>query len=291
MDELVEIRWHGRGGQGAVTSAELLALTAIREGKVAQAFPSFGPERRGAPVIAFNRISKDKPIRARAAIAEPDIVIVLDPGLLGIIDVAHGLKDGGTLVVNSPRELSAVNSEIGGPWRLAVVDATRIARDILKRPIVNTAMLGALVKATGIVNLESLFQPLQERFGRLAESNIKACREAHKETLIMEPTPGAKRPEKVYPVEKWPSWKELNIGFVVTEVGSARGYQTGYWKSEHPVRDNERCIKCGMCALFCPEDCIRQTEEGYFEADDFYCKGCGICARECWTGAVTMVEV
>ena len=291
MDELIEVCWHGRGGQGAVTSAELLALTAIREGKIAQAFPSFGPERRGAPVIAFNRISKDKPIRSRAAVAEPDIVVVLDPGLLGIIDVTHGLKDGGTLVVNSPRELADVNSEIGGPWRLAVVDATRIARDILKIPIVNTAMLGALAKATGIVNLESLFQPLQERFGRLAESNIKACGKAYEETLIMEPIPGSKRPEKIYPVERWPSWKELNIGFVVTEIGNARGYQTGYWKSEHPVRDNERCIKCAMCALFCPEDCIRQIEAGYFEADDFYCKGCGICARECWTGAITMVEV
>ncbi len=291
MDELVEICWHGRGGQGAVTSAELLALTAIREGKVAQAFPSFGPERRGAPVIAFNRISKDKAIRSRAAIAEPDIVVVLDPGLLGIIDVTHGLKDGGTLVVNSPKGLAGVNSEIGGPWRLAVIDATSIARDILKRPIVNTAMLGALIKATGVVNLESLFQPLQERFGKLAQINIKACRKAYEETLIMEAIPGSKRPQKVYPVEKWPSWKELNVGFVVTEVGNARSYQTGYWRAETPAWNNERCIKCGMCALFCPEDCIRQTEEGYFEADEFYCKGCGMCARECWTQAITMVEV
>ncbi len=291
MSGLIEIRWHGRGGQGAVTSAELLALTAIREGKIAQAFPSFGPERRGAPVIAFNRISKDKPIRSRAAIAEPDIVIVLDPGLLGIIDVTHGLKSGGTLVVNSPQELPTVHAEIGGPWRLAVVDATGIARDILKRPIVNTAMLGALMKAAAVVNLESLVQPLQERFGKLGESNIKACHKAYEQTRIMEPVPGAKRPEKVYPVEKWPSWRELNVGFVVTDVGNARSYQTGYWKSERPVRDNERCIKCGMCALLCPEDCIHQTAENYFEADEFYCKGCGICARECWTGAITMVEV
>ena len=290
MDNIVEIRWHGRGGQGAVTSAELLALTAIKEGKIAQAFPSFGPERRGAPVIAFNRISTDKPIRSRAAITEPDIVVVLDPGLLGIIDVTRGLRDGGVLVVNSSKGLATVNSEIGGPWKLAVVDATAIARDILKRPIVNTAMLGALLRATGVVNLESLTQPLQERFGKLSEINVKACSRAYEEVLITESVPGAKKAEKVYPIEKSLSWKELNPGFVVTEMGNARSYQTGYWKSERPVRDNVKCIKCGMCALFCPEDCIRQDAEGFFEADEFYCKGCGICARECWTGAITMVE-
>ncbi|MCD6600234.1 MAG: 2-oxoacid:acceptor oxidoreductase family protein [Dehalococcoidia bacterium] len=290
MNDITEIRWHGRGGQGAVTSAELLALTAIKEGNIAQAFPSFGPERRGAPVIAFNRISAGKPIRSRAAIAEPDIVVVLDPGLLGIIDVTRGLRDGGVLIVNSSKGLATVNSEIGGPWKLAVVDATAIARDILKRPIVNTAMLGALIKATGVVNLESLTQPLEERFGKLSEINVQACSKAYKEAVVMEYSPGVKKAEKVYPIEKSLSWKELNLGFVVTEMGNARSYRTGYWKSERPVRDNAKCIKCGMCALFCPEDCIHQDAEGYFEADEFYCKGCGICARECWTGAITMVE-
>ena len=92
QEKTVEIRWHGRGGQGAVTSAELLALAAIEEGKYAQAMPSFGPERRGAPVLAFNRIDAKNPIRKRAAVNNPDIVIVLDPGLLDIIDVTAGLK-------------------------------------------------------------------------------------------------------------------------------------------------------------------------------------------------------
>ena len=91
-DETIEVRWHGRGGQGAVTSAELVALAAIHEGKFAQAFPSFGPERRGAPVLAFNRIDSVSPIRVRAAVTQPDIVLVLDPGLLNITDVVSGLK-------------------------------------------------------------------------------------------------------------------------------------------------------------------------------------------------------
>jgi pyruvate ferredoxin oxidoreductase gamma subunit len=91
-DKIIEIRWHGRGGQGAVTSAELLATAAIEEGKFAQAFPSFGPERRGAPVLVFNRISNISPIRARVAVTDPDIVVILDPGLLSITDVTSGLR-------------------------------------------------------------------------------------------------------------------------------------------------------------------------------------------------------
>ena len=96
--EFIEIRWHGRGGQGAVTSAELLAKAAINEGKFAQAFPSFGPERRGAPVVAFNRIDTQSPIRIRAEIREPDVVVVLDPTLLSVVKVTAGLKPKGILI-------------------------------------------------------------------------------------------------------------------------------------------------------------------------------------------------
>jgi len=86
------------------------------------------------------------------------------------------------------------------------------------------------------------------------------------------------------------TWKDLNIGLIVTEPGNARQYQTGYWRSQRPTYDFNRCIKCGICQLFCPEGCIGQNPEGYFEADLFYCKGCGICARECWTKVITMVD-
>ena len=86
------------------------------------------------------------------------------------------------------------------------------------------------------------------------------------------------------------TWKDIETGFIVTEPGSARQYQTGDWKSEKPIVDKSKCIKCGLCFIFCPEGCIQETAEGYFEADLFYCKGCGICARECWPKAITMVE-
>ena len=184
--ELVEIRWHGRGGQGAVTSAELLARAAIDEGKYAQAFPSFGPERRGAPVLAFNRISAQEPIRIRAGIEEPDVVVVLDPGLLAIVNVTLGLKEKGVLIVNTSRSFSDIESGFDRKWRLAVIDATKIARELLGVPIVNTTMLGAILRATGVVKLESLFEPLKERFGRLAERNISAMKRALDETIVKE---------------------------------------------------------------------------------------------------------
>ena len=183
---LIEIRWHGRGGQGAVTSAELVARAAIGEGKYAQAFPSFGPERRGAPVQAFTRIDSEKPIKIRAEITQPDVVIVLDPGLLSIVNVFSGLKEKGIAIVNTKKSSEQIRSEFGIDGRLATVDATKIARELLGVPIVNTTMIGALIKATGVVELESLHEPVGDRFGRLAERNLNAMERAYEKTLMEE---------------------------------------------------------------------------------------------------------
>lgn len=181
---LVEIRWHGRGGQGAVTSAELLAQAAINEGKYAQAFPAFGAERRGAPVVAFVRIDNDKPVRVRAEIEEPDIVVVLAADLLRVVDVSSGLKANGILVLNTPKTADEIIKEFHYKWALATVDATRIAREMLGVPIVNTAMVGALLKANGVTKLESLIEPLRHRFGRLADKNINAMQRAYEEITV-----------------------------------------------------------------------------------------------------------
>lgn len=181
---MIEVRFHGRGGQGAVTSAELLAHAAIREGKYAQAFPSFGPERRGAPVLAFVRVSDDEAIRVRTEVLEPDVVVVLDPTLLKVIDVTSGLRDGGMLVLNTRKPASELKAELRAGCRLAMVDATSIAKEVLGLPITNTTMLGALIRATGIVDLGSLIEPLRGRFGRLAERNIKAMEKAYEQSLL-----------------------------------------------------------------------------------------------------------
>jgi len=184
--EPIAIRIHGRGGQGAVTLAEIVAQAAINEGKYAQAFPSFGPERRGAPVQAYIRIDNNNPIRNRAGVNFPVVVVVLDPGLLNVANVTAGLKENGMLIFNTRQTFDNIIIKPGPKQGLAIIDATSIAREMLGIPIVNTTMIGALVKATGIVKVESLLEPLNKRFGRLAEKNINAMKTAYEKTLIKE---------------------------------------------------------------------------------------------------------
>jgi len=185
-NEIIEIRWHGRGGQGAVTSAELVARAAIDEGKYAQAFPSFGPERRGAPVLSFNRIRQDRPVRNRTGITEPDIVVVLDPSLIHIANVTSGLKQGGTLIINTKKPFAEIEKEFGSGWKLATIDANTIARELLGVNIVNTTMIGALLKATGLVDIDSMTEPMNDRFGRLAERNLNAMKRSYEDTKVKE---------------------------------------------------------------------------------------------------------
>jgi pyruvate ferredoxin oxidoreductase gamma subunit len=183
---LLEIRWHGRGGQGAVTSAELVAQAAISEGRFGQAFPAFGPERRGAPVQAFVRVSNNQPIRNRAEITQPDVVVVLDPGLLPVVNVTVGLKPDGIAIINTRKTPEEIRQEFNIKHRLATVDANKIAREVLGVLITNTTMVGALLKATDVVKLDSVLEPLKNRFGRLAERNYEAMKKAYEQTVIKE---------------------------------------------------------------------------------------------------------
>jgi len=183
MASMTEIRWHGRGGQGAVASAEMFATAAIEEGKSAQAFPSFGPERRGAPVMAFTRVS-DEFIYLRTGITEPDVVVVLDPSVMSAVDVTAGLKDEGLVVANTSKGKKELAAEFNITARLATVNAERIAHEEIGRPITNTTMMGALVRATGLVELDSLAKQIEKRFPGIAEKNIKAMRRAYEETEV-----------------------------------------------------------------------------------------------------------
>ena len=182
MKNIVEFRWHGRGGQGAWTASELLARTALYEGKYIQSFPEFGPERMGAPVTAFTRISTE-PIRIHCAVYEPDIVVVLDPSLLKTVPVTSGVNENGIIIVNSVDEPAKVRenlkTEKGKIW---TIPATQIALKILGMPITNTAMLGIVARATKIVSLESIEKIVKERFRQdLAEKNFAVIKEAYQE--------------------------------------------------------------------------------------------------------------
>ena len=180
---MMEVRFHGRGGQGAVTSAELVAQAAIKNDHFAQAFPSFGPERRGAPVQAFLRVS-ESPIKLRSKVYEPDNVVILDSTLLGVVNPSEGLKKEGFVVINSHKSVEELKKIFPGR-NIAFVDASKIAKEELGVPITNTTMLGALVKASGIVDLESLEEPVRARFGVVAQKNINAYTRAFKETVII----------------------------------------------------------------------------------------------------------
>lgn len=163
---------------------ELLALSAIGEGRFAQGFPSFGPERRGAPVAAFNRVD-EKQIKIRSGIYNPDVVVVLDESLIAMVDVAEGLKRTGTLIVNTTRTLEELRANITFEGRIAVCDATGIAWKELGVPITNTTMLGAVIRMSDAVKLESLDIPIKERFGRLAIKNKSAAQRAYDEVRII----------------------------------------------------------------------------------------------------------
>ncbi|RLI15998.1 pyruvate synthase subunit porC [Candidatus Bathyarchaeota archaeon] len=182
MKKLLEVRWHGRGGQGAWTASELFARAAIYEGKYIQSFPEFGPERMGAPVAAFTRISTE-PIQIHCAVYNPDVVAVLDPTLLKTVPVTSGLNEEGTIIINSKENPAdtrkMLNTDKGKIW---TVPATEIAMRILGRPITNTAMLGAVARITEAVKLESIEKVVEERFRRdIAEKNVAVVKEAYKE--------------------------------------------------------------------------------------------------------------
>ena len=177
MIKLIEVRLHGRGGQGVVTAAELLAVAAFTDGKVAQAFPSFGSERMGAPVESFVKID-DKPIRSRSQITSPDYVIVQDPTVISVVDVFRGLKNGGLVIVNTEKKPTELNLQTKA--KVITVPATNIANEIMGRPIPNTALMGAFAGATNLIKIESIERCIKERFqGELGEKNAKAARAAY----------------------------------------------------------------------------------------------------------------
>ncbi|MEE9323265.1 MAG: pyruvate ferredoxin oxidoreductase subunit gamma [Candidatus Aenigmarchaeota archaeon] len=177
MSKVIEIRVHGRGGQGAVTAAELIAVSAFKDGKFSQAFPKFGPERRGSPLESFCRIS-DEFINLRTEIYTPDHVIVLDDSLPKVVDITEGLSRKGVILINSDRKVSFNH------YKVYTVNATKIALEILGRPIVNTVMLGAFAKATNLITLKSLIDSIKERFkGDIRKKNIKAVKRAYEEAV------------------------------------------------------------------------------------------------------------
>lgn len=272
---MIEIRLHGRGGQGAVTASRILATAAYEEGKYSQAIPMYGTERRGAPLTAFVRIA-DERVKERELVHNPDISIVLDPLIAKQQAVVNSLKKGGLVILNTtygPEEV-----KIGGDFKVATVNATSIALDTLGRAITNTAILGAFAKITGILKLESIEKAILKYFpGRLGEMNISAVRRSYEE---------AKGPIQAVVSEAPEQKVDIHVGGygVLQDVSS--------WRVFTPEIDVDACIGCKNCWIYCPETAITwdpETDRPGLRLNA--CKGCGLCANECPVDCIEMVRV
>ena len=186
MAETLELRWHGRGGQGAKTAVFLLAESLIEQGKYAQGFPDYGPERMGAPIRGYNRIS-DEPIKLHCGVNKPEIVVVLDPTLIGTADITSGLRSGGTVLVNSPDAPEVMRKTLGlTGGSVYTVDATGIALAEIGKPIPNSPMIGALLKVTDLADIDDMAaivgKKFEGKFGEaVVEGNKKAMKRAYQE--------------------------------------------------------------------------------------------------------------
>jgi len=185
MKDLTELVFFGRGGQGAKTAADILAEAALERGKFIQAFSEYGPERQGAPVKAFTRIS-NKPIRLHCGITNPDVVIVIDPTLVKSENVTEGLDKNGILIVNTADSKESIQKHTKFKGKIYTVDATKISLEILGRNIPNTPILGAIVKITNLVSLAAIKEKIHHKLGhklgeQIVNSNIKAVERAYQE--------------------------------------------------------------------------------------------------------------
>jgi len=183
---MIEVRWHGRGGQGAKTASYLLAESAAGDGRYVQAYPEYGAERAGAPIRSYTRIS-NRPIRSHSGVRHPNVVVVLDPTLLAAVNVAEGVEPGGSILVNSEDTPEQVKQRLNvRDIRVYTVPATRIAMETLRRPIPNTPMIGALVKVMGTLTIDQIKEDTRKRFSlrfrpEIVEANVNALQMAYEQ--------------------------------------------------------------------------------------------------------------
>ena len=264
---MMEIRFHGRGGQGAVTGVRVLSTALYYDGKFTLGIPIYGTERRGAPVVSFLRISEGR-INERDLVHEPDMVVVLDPLLGKTVPITEGLKEGGLVLINHPH--GGLETGIGGPYKVATVDATKVAMETIGRPITNTAILGAFAKVTGIVTIKSLEEAARHQWsGRIADMNVKAIQRAYEVATEPVDVSGIKAQE------------------VKREGRFSRNVSS--WRLYRPVFNDSKCVGCRRCYILCPEVAIGMKENKAVVNYDF-CKGCGICFEECPTKAIDWVQ-
>ncbi|MFW9936468.1 MAG: 2-oxoacid:acceptor oxidoreductase family protein [Candidatus Thorarchaeota archaeon] len=298
----INLRFHARGGQGGVTASNLCVEAFYGYG-ICQ--PRFGAERMGSPTESYVRLSANEElIRSNEQVYAPHFVAVLDPSLLGEIDVTSGLAKGGWLIVNTSLDQVSIQTTVGRKdINIATIDATRIALDVLGRNITNTIILGALIRVSHLFTLEELSDAIMRRFkGEIAGKNIEAIKQAIEETCIydigIEPdfTIDTKVPwHQVFP--GLPGYKELDKAGVwymdenIIEMGSSQ-VNTGSWGEWDIIWDEEKCTDCAQCWYICPDFAIirEKGEDGLWHMkgiDSYHCKSCQNCLEVCPVDAIS----
>jgi len=301
-DHVINLRFHARGGQGGVTASNL-CVEAFYGFGVCQ--PLFGAERMGSPTESYVRLSANEDlVRSNEQVYGPQFVSVLDPSLLGEIDVTAGMPKGGWLIVNTSLNQQDIQDAVNRKdINVATIDATRIALDVLGRNITNTIILGALIRVSHIFSEDELSNAIMKRFkGELAGRNIQAIKQAIEETCVYDL--GTEIDFSIDTKVPWhqvklglPGYKELDKAGVwyldedIIEVGSFQ-VMTGTWGEYEMVWDEEKCTDCAQCWFICPDFAIlrEKGEDGLWHMsgiDNFHCKSCQNCLSICPVEAIS----
>ena len=262
-----EIRLHGRGGQGTVMAAEMLANAFVLGGQYASVFPSFGVERRGSVVTAFARYG-GQPIREHTKVYRPDILLMLDQALTDNPTQYEGFRSGGIIIANTRHDQIVQDAKVN-PSLIGLIDATSIALEETGITVTNTCMLGAFARTTDLVRIENVEAALELFFsGKMLEKNIRSMRRGYAEVKIQRYETShsseiAETTKVIAPTVKMPqftsdfeaAWADVDKKFLTVK--------TGEWRFQQPTLDKDSCRLCGWCTIYCPAGCIKLGPDGY----------------------------
>ena len=292
---MLRVRFHGRGGQGAKVASRVLGTAAFIEGCYAQDFPLYGAERRGAPIAAFTRISQE-PILERGVISRPDIVIVMDETLLDdpIANPLSGLKEGGIVFINTAHSPAEAKGKFKITEQVITLDITKIGLDMLGLPVLSTLAGGVASRIAGLKE-DSLRKAVEKEASEiltdkvLVAKNVEAALSCFHAVHPRE-VKTTETIQKGSPVIAVPFEPAAISSPSVNTTANTPLRKTGNWRVFKPVWNYEACTKCMTCVARCPDGCIAVNEDGFPSPDYDNCKGCMICAEECPTKAIEKVR-